>query len=96
VVLLQSSFGLADGSCIEDVTVPALTVGKVTAVRPCGKPKGPQGPWLYDVEFPVRVTLPEDYEREDEDPPDWAPGASVLDRCWFIYDATDLDHLERA
>lgn len=54
VELLQSVIGVADGADRE-VIVPAGTLGKVVAIRECGKPASDQGPWLYDVEFPIEV-----------------------------------------
>jgi hypothetical protein len=52
VTLAVAIVGLADGADIE-VIVPAGTVGEVTCVRECDAPDTDQGPWLYDVEFPV-------------------------------------------
>jgi hypothetical protein len=95
VVLLRSIYGLAENSGIEDVTVPVGTIGDVLGVRGVGDPRNReyQGPWLYDVFFPVTVTLPADYERDEDDPPKWVPGATVQDVVWAIYDATDVRDL---
>lgn len=54
VELMQAVIGVADGADRE-VVVPAGSPGEVVCVRECGAPDGAQGPWLYDVEFPVDV-----------------------------------------
>ena len=94
VVLLKQSFGLAEWSGIPDFSIVSGSVGTVVGVRPCGNPKGPQGPWLYDVEFPVSVMLPEDYAVDEEGAArGWKPGQEVSDICWLIFDAEDIHHL---
>lgn len=95
VVLLRDIIGLAEHHYVEDVAVPLGTIGEVVGVRECGNPTGPQGPWLYDVLFPVKVILPADWEADPEDP-DHAgdkPGDTVEDVVWAIYDAQDVGEL---
>lgn len=95
VVLLRACYGLADWSGMDDQELPVGTVGTVTEVRPVEDPRNVtyQGPWLYDVSFPVKVTLPPDWEPEEGDPAHWRPGMEVEDVCWCIFDAQDVGDL---
>jgi hypothetical protein len=91
VVLLKQSFGMAEWSGIPDVSIVSGSVGTVVGVRPCDNPKGP---WLYDVEFPVSVMLPEGYVTDVEAAEKgWKPGQEVSDICWLIFDAEDVHSL---
>ncbi len=49
VVLLRDAYGETDDG--DEVVLPVGAKGVVSGVRECGKPDGPQGPWLYDVDF---------------------------------------------
>ncbi len=49
VVLLRDAYGETDDG--DEVRLPVGHPGVVSAVRECGRPDGPQGPWLYDVDF---------------------------------------------
>jgi hypothetical protein len=94
VVLLTRKFGMAEWSGIPDFSIVPGSVGTVVGVRPCDNPKGPQGPWLYDVEFPVSVMLPEGYVTDEEAAAKgWKPGQEVSDVCWLIFDAEDIHQL---
>ena len=98
VVLLRSIYGPAENSGIEDVVVKVGTIGDALDVREVEDPRAlvHQGPWLYDVFFPVPVTLPADYERDEDDPPAWAPGAAGQDVVWATHDARDVGDLAPA
>lgn len=54
VSLLRATIGMADDAELE-VILPEGSIGEVVGVRECGNPDGPQGPWLYDVDFQVDV-----------------------------------------
>lgn len=98
VVVRRAFYGFADQTGVDDVEVPVGAKGKVIGVRPVTDPHNVtfQGPWLYDIEFKVRVTLPDYFEREKGEPEEWAPGAEVNDLVWAIYDRRDIDEVEPA